>query len=146
MILIAHRGNTRGKKVELENKPSYILNALERGFHCEIDVWYINGKFKLGHDEPQYEFPFELLENFYLKLWIHCKNKEALEKLYSIDPTGTKLNYFWHDTDYATLTSKGYIWSVNQVEGGILVMPEATSTQVIDTTRGICSDLIEQYA
>jgi len=63
MILISHRGNINGKKPNYENKPEYIWEALRKGYHCEIDVWFIDGKFKLGHDDPTYDFPHELIEH-----------------------------------------------------------------------------------
>lgn len=146
MILISHRGNITGPKPQSENKPEYIFTALKAGFDVEIDVWFNDGKFFLGHDSPDYEFPFTLLENFYNKMWIHCKNPQALSKLVEIDKGGHKLNYFWHDTDYATLTSKGFIWSIYPLHNGILVMPESSNTVQISTTKGICSDFIGEYA
>ena len=36
-------------------------NAIERGYNCEVDFWYVNDKFILGHDKPQYEIPFEFI-------------------------------------------------------------------------------------
>jgi hypothetical protein len=61
MILISHRGNISGPNPERENHPDYILEALQAGYEVEIDVWFVDGKFKLGHDGPQYDFPFELI-------------------------------------------------------------------------------------
>jgi hypothetical protein len=52
MILISHRGNLNGPNPERENHPDYIWEALRAGFEVEIDVWWVEGKFKLGHDEP----------------------------------------------------------------------------------------------
>lgn len=146
MKLISHRGNINGPRPDMENKPSYILQALQLGFECEIDVWFKADKFFLGHDNPQYAFPVELIEQHYSKLWIHCKNTEALSKLNEIDPTGTKFNYFGHDQDEGVLTSKGYIWSIYPIDRGILVMPEATQHSPSKLTRGICSDHIAKYA
>ena len=60
MKLISHRGNTSGPNPEKENSPEYIIAALLAGYEVEIDVWFENGKFMLGHSEPQYEFPFIL--------------------------------------------------------------------------------------
>jgi len=145
MILISHRGNISGPNPERENHPEYILAALQAGYDVEIDVWFENGKFMLGHDEPQYEFPFELLDKNYPKLWIHCKNMDALSILNQLDPNGTKTNYFMHESDLGVLTSKGYIWSTNLFNRGILVMPEAFDKEPIETTLGVCSDYIEKY-
>jgi hypothetical protein len=145
MILISHRGNISGPNPEKENHPEYILAALQAGYDVEIDVWFENGKFMLGHDEPQYEFPFELLDKNYPKLWVHCKNMDALSVLNNLDPSGNKVNYFMHESGLGVLTSKGYIWSTNIFNRGILVMPEAFDKEPIETTLGICSDYIEKY-
>jgi len=145
MILISHRGNINGPNPEKENHPEYILAALQAGYDVEIDVWFKNGKFMLGHDKPQYEFPFELLDKNYSRLWIHCKNMDALSVLNNLDPSGDKVNYFWHENDLGVLTSKGYIWSTNLFNRGILVMPELFDKQPIEATLGVCSDNIEKY-
>ena len=105
MKLISHRGNIDGKNPEKENHPDYIWAAIQAGYDVEIDVWFKDNKFMLGHDEPQYEFPFELMQNHYSKLWLHCKNLEALEQLSTLDSTGRFFNYFWHEEDTVTLTS-----------------------------------------
>ena len=81
MILISHRGNLEGKNPTQENSPNYIWEAILKGVSVEIDIWYIDGKFKLGHDNPQYDFPFELMKNHSKKLWIHCKNLDAMSQL-----------------------------------------------------------------
>jgi hypothetical protein len=145
MILISHRGNISGPNPEQENHPEYITEALKQGYDVEIDVWFKDNKFMLGHDEPQYEFPFELIDQAYPKLWIHCKNIDALSKLNELDPNGSKVNYFWHENDLGVLTSKSYIWSTNLINNGILVMPELFDRQPIETTMGICSDYIKNY-
>jgi hypothetical protein len=145
MILISHRGNISGPNPEQENHPEYIVEALKQGYDVEIDVWFKDNKFMLGHDEPQYEFPFELIDQAYPKLWIHCKNIDALSKLNELDPNGSKVNYFWHENDLGVLTSKSYIWSTNLINNGILVMPELFDRQPIETTMGICSDYIKNY-
>lgn len=145
MKLISHRGNTSGPNPERENHPEYIFEALQAGYDVEIDVWFENGKFMLGHDEPQYEFPFELLNNNFPKLWVHCKNMAALSTLNQLDPNGDKVNYFWHENDLGVLTSKGYIWSTALFDRGILVMPEIFNKKPIETTLGVCSDYIKNY-
>jgi len=50
MILISHRGNVSGPNPKMENSPLFIQSALEQGFNVEIDVWYKDKKFYLGHD------------------------------------------------------------------------------------------------
>lgn len=145
MKLISHRGNLEGPNPERENHPDYIYEAIQAGYDVEIDVWWIDGKFKLGHDEPQYDFPFDLFNNYYTKLWIHCKNMDALSQLNGLDSNGMKLNYFSHENDLGVLTSKGYIWSTNVYDRGILVMPEVFNKEPGENTLGICSDYITNF-
>jgi hypothetical protein len=145
MKLISHRGNISGPNPERENQPEYIFEALQAGYDVEVDVWFENGKFMLGHDKPQYEFPFELLDKNYPKLWIHCKNMEALSTLNILDQNGDKINYFMHENDLGVLTSKGYIWSTALFDRGILVMPEIFNKEPNEKTLGVCSDYIEKY-
>jgi hypothetical protein len=52
---ISHRGNLHGPDPKLENKPPHIIEALNIGFDVEVDVFFRNKKFYLGHDHPQYE-------------------------------------------------------------------------------------------
>lgn len=147
MILISHRGNITGKQPELENDPNYIREALDRNYDVEIDVWHINGIFLLGHDIPQYELPNDLLLNFSKKLWIHCKNIEAIIKFKQEHPLSRKLNYFWHEKDTITLTSKNYIWAYpgkQPIMNSIAVMPEINNDN-LSICSGICSDYIKNY-
>ena len=76
MILIAHRGNYKGRNIERENSPEYVMEALDAGFYAEIDVWFKNKSFYLGHDESQYKIDKDFLEDS--RLWCHAKNIEAL--------------------------------------------------------------------
>ena len=145
MKLISHRGNLNGPNPERENHPDYIMEAIQAGYDVEIDVWFKDGKFYLGHDEPQYLFPYDLLNGFYNKLWIHCKDMDSLSNLNELDSNGSKLNYFSHENDLGVLTSRGYIWSANLYKRGILVMPEVFKREPNEHTLGVCSDYITKY-
>ena len=140
MILISHRGNISGRLEDYENKPEYIEDTLRLGYDVEIDVWFIDGKFFLGHDEPQFKTDYKFLMNE--KLWCHAKNLDAL-----IEMKKYVIHYFWHETDTVTLTSKNYIWAYpgNQpIKNSIAVLPEWKNDDV-SNCRGICSDYIENY-
>lgn len=137
MNLISHRGNINGPNRNMENSPAQIGDILARGFDCEIDAWYIDGTFSLGHDEPIYAVP----RKFLLKqgLWIHCKNLAALEMC----PRGS--NFFWHQNDDHSLTSYGFIWTFPE-------KPVGENSVIVDNSRGwrsknydcygVCSDYI----
>jgi hypothetical protein len=143
---IAHRGNINGKNTERENSPSYILEAMNEGFHVEIDVWVVNELIFLGHDAPQYKIKKDFLFNE--NLWCHAKNIEALTMMVQHKD---KIHCFFHQSDDYILTSKGFIWSytgkpINKET--ICVMPENYDLYTKDELkdcRGICSDNIIYY-
>ncbi len=141
MILIAHRGNTHGPKPEYENYPQYVTEALKAGYDVEIDVWFTDNKFYLGHDNPQYEVPLIFLENE--KLWCHAKNLGALEIM-----QGLNVHYFWHQNDDITLTSKNFVWTFpnkSLIYNSICVLPELYNQEITSKATGICSDYISKY-
>jgi hypothetical protein len=139
-ILISHRGNINGKNEKLENSPSYVKKALDLGYDVEVDVWVVNDKFYLGHDNPQYEIPIEFLKNE--KLWCHAKNIIALNKMLEND-----IHCFWHQEDDVTLTSKGVMWTYPGKEltsNSIQVMPEWDNKEH-KNIMGLCRDYVEKY-
>ena len=104
MKFIAHRGNINEKKPEKENHPDYILEAMQLGYDVEVDVWYENDKFVLGHNNPEYEIDYNFLLN--QSLWCHAKNIEALYAMRAL-----KAHCFWHQEDDVSLTSNGFLWT-----------------------------------
>jgi hypothetical protein len=144
MILISHRGNINGKKEELENKPQYIDESLSLGYDVEVDVWFIDGIFYLGHDNPQYGISLDWLYERKDKLWVHCKNVESIEKFNTLNEN---YNYFWHQEDTVTLTSKNFIWAYpgkQPIKNSISVLPELFNDNT-SVCIGICSDYIQNY-
>lgn len=139
MKIISHRGNLTGREPEKENHPEFIRKAHEAGFDIEVDVWWIDGKFFLGHDAPQYSVQLNWLKS--LPLWCHAKNLFAAEYLMQ-----EGLHYFWHHQDIMTLTSNGIPWcNVNTfVQSGITVKLESPSNTMIQSDYsnilGICTD------
>jgi hypothetical protein len=142
MILISHRGNLTGRIPNNENHPNYIDEAINAGFDVEVDMWWIDGRVYLGHDNPQYEVDNEWLVDRADKLWVHCKNVELLNWIRS-----TILHWFWHENDTMVLTSKNYIWvhsGKQPIVGSIAVMPEIHN-DAISKCIGVCSDYINNY-
>lgn len=143
MILIAHRGNTNGRIPEKENRPEYIDKAIKSGYDVEVDLWLFNQWLYLGHDAPLFDVTYQWLLERSDKLWIHCKNTDCLVYMSS-----SSLNYFWHETDRVTLTSKRYIWAhpgVQPIIGSIAVLPERNGEPLFSLCRGVCSDFISSY-
>ena len=125
MILISHRGNLNGKFESYENEPMFIDKAISEGYDVEVDVWYIDGVLFLGHDKPQYGVDFRWFIDRLSKLWVHCKNIESI--LY-FQECGYEINYFWHQEDDITLTSKNFIWTFpgkKLTSRSIAVLPES---------------------
>jgi hypothetical protein len=144
MILISHRGNINGKFESYENKPTYIDKAILEGYDVEIDIWFVDSVLYLGHDEPQYGVDFRWFRDRISKLWIHCKNVEAVVYF---KECGYEFNYFWHEEDTLTLTSHNYIWAYpgkQPIKESIAVMPELNQESVLGCI-GICSDFINNY-
>ena len=145
MILISHRGNLNGVSSR-ENRPGYIHDAFVQDFDVEIDVWYVDGNFWLGHDIPQYKIEESFLVN--PKLWCHAKNIDALYNM----SKNNNIHYFWHQEDDVTLTSRGYLWTYpgkQLTEKSICVLPEFEDkkSKVIlpKNVAGICSDFIVRF-
>jgi len=138
MILISHRGNINGPNINTENNPSHI-EYITKICNCEVDLWFVENGFFLGHDYPQYKINEKFLFNN--KLWIHAKNFEALGFL-----ANTNLKYFWHQQDNFTLTSNGYIWTYPNY-------PVTNKSIIVDNNKdwvnkkyncyGVCTDWIQ---
>ena len=143
-MIISHRGNIDGKNELLENSPDYIDNAISKGFDVEIDVWIDkSSKIFLGHDKPQYEIDISWLEERKNKLWIHCKNIDAIVFFNNIKD----FHYFWHQNDDVTLTSNSYIWAYpgkQPIRNSIAVMPEIFEDDTPDCL-GVCTDFPIRY-
>lgn len=144
MLLISHRGNLKGPNPQRENDPKYIQEALDIGYSVEIDMRVFGKDIWLGHDNAQYQVTDQWLKDRQIYLWIHCKNREALQ--YCL---GEKLHCFWHDTDDYTITSMGFVWAYpGKSQAGdlsILVLPERHHSLKESSELpcfGICSDFV----
>lgn len=149
MRLISHRGNTNGEVRESENKPSYIDEALSKGFDVEIDVWFVEGNWYLGHDTWQYEIDLDWMVERRLRLWVHCKNVEAVQEFKRLEEWVLlkSINYLWHQEDDLTITSHGHIWShpkIKPLQDSVAVKPEINNWDLTGV-YGVCSDRIENY-
>lgn len=144
MKLISHRGNINGPNKSEENSPEYILNAINNGYNVEIDIWSINNKWYLGHDNPTYKIKYNFL--FDSRFWLHAKNGEAFYKLFN--DNNYDFNVFWHTTEDWILTSKKHIWTFPNkylFPNSICVLPELGYDGDIKKCYGICSDFIKTY-
>lgn len=147
MLFISHRGNLSGKNKVFENCLTTIKNVIETGYIAEIDLWYNDNFFYLGHDNPENLIEYDFLKLYSNKLLIHCKNDEALFKLKN-DPD---FEFFTHTEDQFTLSSKNTILVNPFVKTNhrdcILMMPEMSSYNLDEILKfkGIVSDNIKFY-
>lgn len=162
MMIISHRGNLTGPNPERENTVEAIEEALNKGFPVEIDVWYREGKYWLGHDEPQYETNADQLYEWsdINKLYIHCKNVWAMQKLLEDGMYhDLNVNMFFHHDDQCILLPDSSIWvhplwvtSVDEkmADDCIAVLPNRKKSGYneddgvnIDLWKGVCTDYPE---
>lgn len=149
MIIIAHRGNTAGPNPHLENKPSYIDEAISSGYFAEIDLWFRENYLFLGHDSPDYLIDLSWLIKRSTHLYIHAKDLLTVMFLKNLN---FKLNFFFHQNDECTITSKGEIWihpESKPFKGSIFVMPELSSVSLEEIKESecfaICTDFADKY-
>ena len=143
MRLIAHRANLNGASPATENSPAAIQQALAAGFQVEVDLWADGHKLLLGHDKGVYPTTLTFLSNS--DILVHCKNPEALSAV-----RDSTLNYFWHQDDAYTVSSRGDILinpKAAPISAGILLMPELSMfhVELIRMCAGICSDQPSTY-
>jgi hypothetical protein len=151
MKIISHRGNLEGSKSCIENSPSAIENVLANDFDCEVDVFVTKeDEILLGHDFGQFRVEVNWLRERSSRLWLHCKNKQALDYFVKSE---SDFNFFWHEKDSYTLTSRGFVWiypGQDLVSNAIVVLPELTKSDSFLLRNvgvsGICTDWPLRYA
>ena len=155
--IIAHRANLGGPNPDVENNPDQIDKCIDQGYDVEIDLRIDEGTgtLWLGHDTPDYKVTWYWLAQRLRNLWIHCKDYNTLVELSSHDtskdngydiPAGG-CNFFWHQEDDYTLTSKGFVWvypGKPLIKNSIAVLPEKFK-QDLSVCYGICTDNISKY-
>ena len=141
MLVISHRGNLEGPSEE-ENSPDYILEAVKK-YPVEVDVWKTDEGWFLGHDSPQY--PVDPSSFFTTRMWLHCKNLDAVRAFNGPSCPIPWLRWFWHETDKLTLTSLGDIWTFPDVEVGGIVVDHGTP-RPLKGAFGVCTDYPDKWA
>ncbi len=145
---IAHRGNRFGPNPEKENSPDHLRAALTKGYHVEMDVWWVEESkcLMLGHDRPTYPLPLDLLTH--PRVYVHCKNIKAGAHLRKYYP---QAHCFGHDKDEFVFTTQGELWTYPGKEitpESIVVMPEWEKKWERfqhPECRGVCSDYLPEF-
>lgn len=147
MILISHRGNVDNIQPKRENTKEYILEAIDRGFYVEIDIWMKNGSLFLGHDSPENEVSVDWLNKFSDKLFIHSKNYSAF--CYFMYENAIPIPTFYHTIeDHVVIGNTKLVWSHNLEEcneRSVIPLLDKESIKQIDrypNVYGVCSDFV----
>ena len=147
MKIISHRGNINGPNPQKENRPSYIDSALQLGFEVEVDLWYIQNEFWLGHDEPQYKIEITWMKLRKNKIWYHCKNQLSSVKLLELND-GYK--FFCHRNDEYVLTSNGHLWvhDLNSKINDMCIIPLLSESELFKHKNlkpgYVCTDFVNK--
>lgn len=147
MKFISHRGNLSGRNTSLENTPSYVDQAISSGFYVEVDLWFSDGEYFLGHDAPEHKISTGWLTSRKEHLYVHAKTIKTIERLVT---SRFDVTYFFHADDECTLTSSGELWvhpNSVPVAGSIFVMPEIRGVPIeeMKDCSGLCTDHVIQY-
>ena len=166
MEIISHRGNLDGPDPARENTTEAITGAMALGYPVEFDLRYHDGKFWLGHDEPQYPFEYNKLteaygtaENQFGTLYAHCKTVETLQRILEVPDIMEDLFLwdivpFYHDVDECILLNNGLVWvhpralfnAQAATKYSIFVHPELVdlSGNTKNEIYGVCTDFPNQ--
>ena len=143
-FLISHRGNIEGINPSREDSLEYVKEALEKGYHCMVDVWLVGGRHvALGVESACYQTTIEFLQNE--RLICNARSPEALEFLLR-----NEVHCFAASSTFS-LTNGGLIWvkpGGKITPRGVLTLPEWTMPDVGAIASlpcaGICSNQIAQ--
>lgn len=153
-MIISHRGNLSGPNINLENTIESLSVCIQNNINIELDIWFIDNKFYLGHDKPEFEFSPISFKYGIINIFFHCKNINAFYELRKHFAYSSQVDLFMHDKDDATLTKNGWVWTYPGKElfkDSIAVMPELVSEEYCDFVinlyknkkiAGICTDRV----
>ena len=149
---LCHRGNYETKFVPDENRPDIVDRRIRDGYGVELDLWFRDERYWLGHDEPQYQISFEWLLYNLSKKYIHCKDGPTFEHmLLRCGREGYSPNLFYHTNEDYALTTRGDVIchpGKALLEGSINMMPEMGSAKPKEEREkafAVCSDAIRNW-
>ena len=144
MLYISNLGNTKGRDVIEEGGLPIIVDALNRGFCVNINLWKLPKSFAVGVDYPMEEVDPDFLSGNKEKLLLRAMNIESLKWMLE-----NGYHCYWREKDDFTVSSHGFILSfgVAVIPHSIVMNPELC---LVDDLRdknlvGICSDFILGY-
>jgi glycerophosphoryl diester phosphodiesterase len=151
MKIISHRGYLNGSDSIKENSIQSVNECIELGFDIEIDIRLNSNNLFLGHDIEKNNISVKWLIQRKDFLWIHCKSFETLNFFIK---ENLDLNFFWHEKDAFTITSKNFIWAYPSKEifkNTVNVLPELNlnDEEILEKQKdifAICTDYPQKYS
>lgn len=140
MLYISYYGNIYDKNKDLENEPSYIINAINNGYNVFIDIQLIENDYYLG---GKYKIELDFLQKFIHYLWCNCLDEITYIKLRNISNDIKIINDL-----------KDLVWGYHEINNNnfISVLPELLKNnyEIRDLKNksnfiGICSSYIGWY-
>jgi hypothetical protein len=144
---------------DFETINNFVQNPYNDGVsdYIEVDVRCISGTLWVGHDEPEYPFPYQDWKES-TQLIVHCKDIQSIKWLRQ-RTDHPAFDYFFHDQDDMVFTHKNRIWVHPHMlevdpfaipEGAFVVVPPNPKDAAIDTLNisrmimktwgGVCTD------
>lgn len=137
-ILIAHRGNVDGPNKERENSPSYLREALDKGFHVECDIRHTSDGFFLGHDFPEHAIDDQGFL-FRSGVWVHAKDWDTF---FAMRNLRVPIYFFQEDEPYSVV-SNGEIWAnIHKARPGVILVDLPGEYVNTNNVKGFCSDYV----
>jgi hypothetical protein len=142
-IIIAHLGNTDGRKPELENSLPYIQKALKEGWHVCVDVIFKYGQFLLPHTDGHHLAQPALLSK--QRVWSRAFDADTIDALCNINA-----HCFLHSESFMSLTSAQFIFTLPPhvlSPRSIAMLPETTDDAWLRNSEpaGLCSNAPRRY-
>jgi len=140
MLYISYYGNIYDKNKDLENEPSYIINAINNGYNVFIDIQLIKNDYYLG---GKYKIELDFLYKYIDYLWCNCLDEITYISLRNISNIIKIINDL-----------KDIVWGYYEINNNnfISVLPELSKNnyEIRDLKNksnfiGICSSYIGWY-
>lgn len=143
-LRIAHRGLRNGPNADIENTIPLLEKNIRSCITSEVDVWYRDNKYWLGHDAPACEITLDWLVTHRDYLLIHAKDLVTFHTLTRYkDEHGILLHIFYHTDEDVVLTTQDIciVYPGKEVlKGWMSMMPERANHVSTLRSVAICSD------
>jgi hypothetical protein len=137
MRRVSLRGLSTGPDPANENRPYFVSERLKEGLWCWVDVWWRDGEFLLGTDEPKWK-----VKPSFLGIYSILANAKDFQTLLKLNDIRCPHTFMW--TGSPILTPFDVVVTDQYIEGyesqTLLLTDDAIYAEL--PLWGICSDNI----